>query len=201
MNNQQFEALQFFQYGLGMTSALMALLPLFFMTFGVIYVLNAVRGWRTGRREAMLGGQVFLGLMLTASLQIFLVGLTALLWRLLEGDTFDTAAKVGGGMILGGALGAVYPLLVYLARVRSASSGRVLRQGLGVNAVFTGMVFVIAVTISMTLWINDAEQSSLPVTLTAVYFIANVICSAPLLSRGESDQIAEFEPAPRNETA
>lgn len=173
--------LAFFEYGMTLVMLTASVLPMFVVVFGVIYVVNAVRSWRTGRAEPMLVGQVVTGAMLTISFQIFLIGLTVAIWAVVEGEEFKKIMKWTGGPILGGLISGLYPMYLYFARMHPESSGQVLRQGLGVNAVFTGLTFTASLTLAITLFLNEADNTSLPMIIALMYFLANILCVAPLL--------------------
>lgn len=174
--------LAMFEYGMTLVLLGTTLVPLLVLIFGVIYIVNAVRSWRSVRPEPMLVGQVVMGGLLSVAFQILLVGLTLGIWMIVEGEDLRKVFEASAGWILGGFLSGLYPAYVYFARMHRQSSGNVFRQGLGVNAFFTGLVFTISLTLALSLLINDADHTSLPMITALIYFLANLICAGPLLS-------------------
>lgn len=166
----------------------------FLVVFGVIYLLNRIQASRMGRREPMLGGQVVCGMLLSASLQIITLAVAMGLYLFFEEREFEDIWKATGGFLLGGLLSGLYPFVVYFARLHWKGSGRVFRQGLGLNAIITGMVFVVAVTAGMVMVVNETPETTLPFSITIVYLVVHLGCSLPLLSEKSSfyeDDFAE----------
>jgi hypothetical protein len=94
----------------------------------------------------------------------------------------DSDWKLAKGLVWGGSLAALYPATLYfLLRRRHRGPDAVLRSALGVNAIFTGLIFVGAVTALMvSTTMETATSMHNQLALTIVYLIAGLGFGAPL---------------------
>ncbi|MCH8921531.1 MAG: hypothetical protein IIA67_00105 [Planctomycetes bacterium] len=161
--------------------ALLALAP-----FLVIYILGRVRENREGGPDGTLGPRIFLTLMMSVAFHIVLIGITMALAEQFKfdrrvmnpSDRYATAL----GMILGGGLAGAYPTAVYLLRYTRPSPAGVFRAALGINAIYTGIVFSVAITATTVSLLNEGSQINSLLATTCTYFSANLLCAAPLLA-------------------
>ena len=84
------------------------------------------------------------------------------------------------GLIFGSVVTAVYPILSYVRRIREGSNA-VERQAAGINAMITGLVFMVS-TISLCVLIfigfsdeNTAEMQEEPIKILLVFSLVNLI--------------------------
>jgi hypothetical protein len=123
--------------------------------------------------------------MMSLALHIVLIGFAMMFSELFRekgrstssNDIFPTAM----GMILGGGLAGAYPTIVYALRYIKPSPAGVFRAALGINAIYTGIVFSIAITWTMISLMNDDKTIHVELATTFTYFSANLICVVPLL--------------------
>lgn len=163
-------------------------MPMFLTAFLVIYLLG-IFDRRSGERDPMLGVKVLLTLLMSVSFHLVLLGVAILVAIILD-DKADDAFKKAGGLLIGGGVSGAYSLGVYFARVHGQGNLRVVRQTLGLNAISTGGVFIAALTMVITMVINDTEGTSWPASFTIVYFLGNIVCTFPLLSDSLSSDSA-----------
>ncbi len=162
----------------------------FLLPFLLIYVLGYVRRRRDNVADPMLGAKVFLTLLLSISVQIIIFGICLMVAEGLEdrpaipvrGSANNSGWNLAKGLVYGGTLAAVYPTTLYiLLRRRHRGPDSVLRSALGVNAIFTGLVFVSAVTALMiTVAMETPTTTNNQTALTVVYLIAGLGFGAPL---------------------
>jgi hypothetical protein len=174
----------------------------FLLPFLLIYVLGYVRRRRDEKPDPMLGAKVFLTLLLSIAAQIIIFGICLAVAEGMEdkptATNFKTTAKsapalsqseksarwnLAKGTVYGGAMAALYPTALYvLLRRRHRGPDPVLRSALGVNAIFTGLVFVGAVTsLMITLNLQTVPTTmNNQIALTVVYLIASLGFGAPL---------------------
>ena len=168
--------------------------------FGLIYILGFLRG-RDGNKDPLLGAKVISCLLLTLSLHILLMGATGLLELFL--DKFgDPIVRVQMGPI-NHQLRTSYALCVSalacgsyafatLMRASKSGDGQVFRQASGLNAISTGIVTVVTLTLLLVSIFNEAKMAALsPMYATAItYGAGHILCMIPMFhdwSRGKGD--------------
>jgi hypothetical protein len=168
----------------------------FLLPFLLIYMLGYVRRRGDDRPDAMLGARVFLTLLLSISVQIVIFGISQMLAEMMDEPPARSSYsglvgsrgnesnwKLAKGLVNGGSLAALYPATLYLLlRRRHRGPDPVLRSALGVNALFTGLIFVGAVTALMVSAMSDTGGGEMygQLGMTVVYLIAGLGFGAPL---------------------
>lgn len=169
----------------------------FLVPFGVIYVLGWTRRMKGQSTESVLGARVLLTLLMSVAVQIALFGA----YRMFAESTrekpkssvYESAAisakdtlnwDLARGTFWGGIAAALYPTGLYvLLRRRMADSDTVLRSALGVNAIFTGLVFVASITGLMICWNSEPLKDACNEfgALTGFYLLGSLAFSGSLI--------------------
>jgi hypothetical protein len=158
--------------------------------FGLIYILGFLRG-RDGNKDPLLGAKVISCLLLTLSMHILLMGATGLLEIFLD--------KLGGNDIRDQRGGINHQLRTSLAlcvsalacgsyafaalfRASKTGDGQVFRQASGLNAISTGIVTVVTLTLLLVLIFNKAKMAALsPMYATTItYGASHILCMIPM---------------------
>jgi len=197
MRNSGSDFATIFASALSAYSVIFAVLPIFLLSFLIIYIVGLFPASRSGeQRDPMLGVKVATFMAISFALQIMLLG-SALFLSLLIDQKPELAVKNGMSLVLGGLLSGIYPVIGYFLRIHGKGDARVLRQSIGVNAIITGLVFVSSVTIATWLMFNSSGGLGrvlvYPVSFTIVYFSGNLLCTLPLMS---SIQLGGQQPQP-----
>lgn len=144
------------------------------LPFLLTYVLADVHGKRTNQRDPNLGAKVLLSFLLTLSFQLLLAGATILIARILNDDLGKDAVKTASGLIVGSGIAAILPALL-LRRVATDGCA-ILRRAVGINALMTGMLFVISTVIVCVMLFHE-ENVAVPASVAFVYGIATAVCA------------------------
>lgn len=171
---------------MGLTTMVMVMAYVLIVPFGVMYILEEIRGWRTGARDPNLGARLVSTLFLSVSAQVALAGLAALLAGLVEDQLGgETVRKNALALVFGGIAAGVMPLLVY-RRVADDARGTVTRQALGINAIVTGAVATLATVAASLTFFNEGRVAAV-VVIMLVYAGATTGFVRPLLSSRPAD--------------
>ena len=161
--------------GVGFLLPLLLAVPL--VPFLVIYILNKAKPTPD---ETSVGPKIFFLLLITLCFQLFLFGFSLLFISFLIEDMPDVFTKGSMGLIFGSVVTAVYPILSYVRRIREGSNA-VERQAAGINAMITGLVFMVS-TISLCVLIfigfsdeSTAEMQEEPIKILLVFSMVNLI--------------------------
>lgn len=177
-------------------------------SFMVVYVMGALRRDRAESPDRFLGARVFLLLLLSMAFQIVLLGMAQMFAASMgdppaPGGAFaanadDRQMDQAMGLFLGGAIAGIYPLALYvLVRLRDGRSDSVFRAALGVNAIITGLWFVMNVTLMMSAMMMDDEQVDEFTAMTVVYLGGSLLCSIPLALAVPLSNRSTMPPPPR----
>ena len=159
-----------------------SLLSVFFIPFLVIYILNKAKPTPD---ETSVGAKLFFLLLTSLCFQLLLIGFSMLFISILI-EMPDMTSKAAMGLITGALVTGVYPVSSYIRKVRTGSNA-VERQAAGVNAMITGLVFMVS-TISLCVIIftgvfgDDSagvqeEPIKMLLVLTLVYLIGTFAAS------------------------
>ena len=164
----------------------------FVVPFMLIYVLGFVRRQQDGQSDDKLGAKVFLTLLMSVSFQIIVFGFYRFIAVAMNDAPNDSQSFLPGsgnhgpydlalGLLYGGGIAAIYPTLIYaLVRFRQKVSDPIFRAALGVNSIFTGLVFVVGVTFLMVTMMTTDNNPTEPISITFAYLMASLICGVPL---------------------
>lgn len=173
----------------GMSTALMTLIPLFLIAFGVIYILGRSEGSRTGVRDPYLGAKVVASLMVTVSFQMVLAGVAIGCAMFFRTETVEKIYKTAGPLVLAGMLNSLLPLVAYWSRIHGKGNSNAIRQAIGLNAVVNSLSFSTALTALTYMLLNNTEGLSSALAATAVYFFGTCVCIFPLLATRSSNTL------------
>lgn len=177
------------------------------LSFLVVYVLGALRRDRAEDPDRFLGARVFLLLLLSVAFQIILQGLAQMFAASMAeppgGGAFannvnERRMDQALGLFLGGAMAAIYPLAIYImVRIRDGRRDYVFRAALGVNAIVTGLWFVMSVTLLMSALMLDEEEVNEFTAMTVVYLAGSLLCGIPLALAVSIGPRSTMPPPPR----
>lgn len=173
----------------GGSTAIVTVIPLFLLAFGVIYIMGRAEGSRTGVRDPYLGAKVVIGLMMTVSFQMILVGSaigTALFFKF---ESMEKVYRAAGPLVISGFLNSLMPLAAYWFRIHGKGGSNVIRQSVGLNAVVSSLMFSGSLTVSTYLYLNNGEGLSSALAATAVYLVGTSVCIFPLIISRSKDRL------------
>lgn len=166
---------------MGLTTMAMMVAYLLFVPFVIMYILEEIRGRRTDSRDPQLGAKLVSTLFLSVAFQIALMGLAAFFAGVVDDRLGgETLTKNATGLLVGGLVAGIYPLLVY-RKVAGNGHGRIFRQALGVNALITGTVATFSTVSFFMVLFNDGRLGAL-ISIMLVYIAASRLTLQPLLS-------------------
>jgi hypothetical protein len=152
--------------------ALVWITPAVALPFLYIYLLQDFQGRRAGTRDPLLGTKILLTFLMTIGCQLGLAGL-ALLATSVVGDGGAFARKTGLGMMLGGAITGAFPAFVYLTRIGMGTGERIGHTALGLNAVITGLVSTMFVTVT-SIAVFHSESLAESAAVAVIYLAATI---------------------------
>lgn len=169
--------------------ALTVLLP-----FSLIYVMGFLRG-KNGDKDPLLGAKTVSLLVLTIAFQILLIGLSGMLESLLNtilgvergysfrGPDDGWRLKTSAAYCVSALLVGAYGYYTYRFRASLTGDGQVLRQASGLNAISTGIVAIITLTLVLVALFNNTELGDLTrqISLLLVYAIGHLAAMKPVL--------------------
>ncbi|MBW3543957.1 MAG: hypothetical protein KY476_27220 [Planctomycetes bacterium] len=161
----------------GASAIIFSITPALLAAFLVVYILGAVRA-RAAGPDPLLGVKVLLTLLISLAFQIVTLGLYLFLAGLFNGN-IEAGFKQGFSLILGGIAGGAYPAIVFLKKVGYDPHEQIQRQAIGLNALLTGLVFVVNVAMVFYLVLNDANVAAAFAAVFA-YGAAHTLCLLPL---------------------
>lgn len=165
---------------MGLTTMAVMIAYALVLPFVIIYILEEVRGRRSGDRDPHLGAKLVSMLFMSVAGQIALLGLTALLAGMVDERLGGEAiSKNAFGLVCGGLAAGVLPLLIY-RRVAGNGHDRVMRQAFGVNAIVTLTIGTFAVVSTFLVLFNDGKMAAV-LAADLVYLGAAALCVRPLL--------------------
>ena len=165
---------------MGLTTMAFMIAYALVLPFLVVYILEEVRGRRSGDRDPNLGAKTVSMLFLSIATQIALLGLTALLAGMVDDRLGgDMVSKNAFGLVCGGLAAGVLPLLIY-RRVAGNGHDRVMRQAFGVNAIVTLAIGTSAVVTTFLVLFNEGRIAAV-LAADLVYLGAAALSVRPLL--------------------
>jgi hypothetical protein len=166
---------------MGLTTMAMMVAYLLFVPFVIMYVLEEIRGRRSNSRDPQLGAKLVSTLFLSVAFQIALMGLAAFLAGIVDERLGgETLSKNAIGLLVGGLVSGIYPLLVY-RKVAGNGHARIARQAFGVNALITGTVATFSTVSFFMVLFNDGKLGAI-VAVMLVYIVASRLTMHPLLA-------------------
>lgn len=165
---------------MGVTWMAVMLAYVMFVPFVIMYILEEIRGRRAGDRDPQLGAKLVTTLFLSVAFQVALMGLAAFLASIVdERLASETLSKNALGLLTGGLVAGIYPLLAY-RKVAGNGHPRIARQALGVNALVTGATATFSTVTFFMVLFNDGRLGAI-VAVMLVYIAASRLCLHPLL--------------------
>lgn len=166
---------------MGLTTVVMVMAYVLIVPFGVMYVLEELRGWRSGGRDPNLGARVVTALLLSVCAQVALGGLAALIAGFVEEQLGgELVRKNALALVFGGIAAAALPL-VMVRRLAEDRRGTITRQALGINALVAGAVTTFAIFATSLAFFNDGKIAAL-VVVALTYGGATMGFLRPLLA-------------------
>ena len=161
--------------------------------FLIVYVLEDLGGRRSGNRDGHLGTKVWLTFLMSVSGQVVLAGVAFLLALMLDESLsrFDEESrlwKTAWGLIVGGLLASSYPIVIHRFCVPRRGPAAVFRKAIGINGFLTGMVFTIAIVVTVVLFFQGADSGAgTAAAIAIVYSVATIILGGVLTRRSEEE--------------
>lgn len=154
-------------------------IPALMLPFLYIYLVHDYAGRRQGDRDPLLGAKVFSTLIMTVAAQLALAGVATVAAAVAGGGPKEFAVKTGAAMALAGIIVGAFPAYLYFARVRTAGGARIGHQALGLNALFAGVAFAIAVVVGCQALFHG-EKAAEVVAIALIYGAAMIGCGLGL---------------------
>jgi hypothetical protein len=157
--------------------------------FLVVYILEDLGGRRSRNRDGFLGPKVWLSFLMSVSGQVVLAGVAFLLALTLDESLFRSDGepmmwKTAWGLVVGGSLASICPIVILLFRVPRRGPVAVYLKALGINGFLTGMVFTIALVVTVVLLFQGADSGNgTAAAIALAYAIATVILGGALTGR------------------
>jgi hypothetical protein len=166
---------------MGLTTMALVMTYMLVVPFVIMYILEEIRGRRSNSRDPQLGAKVVSTLFLSVAFQVALMGLAAFIAGVVDDRLGgDTLSKNAMGLLTGGLVAGIYPLLVY-RKVAGNGHTRIARQALGVNALLTGSTATFSTVTFFMVLFNDGRLGAI-VAVMLVYIAASRLTLHPLLA-------------------
>ena len=151
------------------------------VAFVLVYFAADAQSRRSGTRDPAIGGRIVTTFLLTIGFQSALGGLAVFLAGLL--DDREMPMKIGLGMILGGVLSSIFPLVMHKAKLATLSAGTtdfVGRKALGINAILAGTVSTATLIGASVAIVSGGDLEPMLLGPLIVYTLAAIFVMLPL---------------------
>jgi hypothetical protein len=166
----------------GIGAMMVAMLAIYLVVaFVLVYFAADAQGRRSGTRDPAIGGRIVTTFLLTIGFQAVLGGLALFLAGILDGHEMPT--KLGIGLVVGGVLSSVFPLIVHKTKLTELSGGAadfVGRKALGINAILAGTVSTATLIGASVALVSGGDLEPMLLGPLIVYTVASIFVMLPL---------------------